>query len=145
MSIFEKTVSAIVYSIVYDRRGRVVPYANPAVRFVLRQHSRMPGFLRAGITAATILFELRTVVSERSFFHNLAPEKRLNVIRKLKKDSAMVFTELLRFYESLVTVHCYCDLPRPRVPQPGPAKPADRRVVEIRDSRKSEVLVYEKS
>jgi hypothetical protein len=107
MNRFEKTASAIVYSLVSERFEMGGRAKNNTVRFVLRQHARMPGFLRIPLAMLTVLFDIACVVCCGSFFHNLPPQKRLGIIKRLRKAPIAALRDFVRFYESMVVVYCY--------------------------------------
>jgi hypothetical protein len=85
--------------------------ANDAVRFVLRQHARMPRHLGWGIHAATLLLSASGLLLGGSLYHRLAPERRERIVRSWKQALLQPFRDLIRFYESLVVMALYSRTP----------------------------------
>ena len=104
LSIFTRTSSALIYTLINQN---IHINKNDVVRFVLRQHSRMPDIYRLPILILTIIFCVSTVFSTGSLFYNLSPVKRANVIGELKKNGLVIGRDLIRFYESLVILYSY--------------------------------------
>jgi hypothetical protein len=81
--------------------------ANDAVRFVLRQHARMPRHLGWGIRAATLLLAASGLLFSGALYHRLTPAQRGRIVLKWKQASLQPFRDLIRFYESLVVMAIY--------------------------------------
>jgi hypothetical protein len=107
MKIFYETVSSMVYSLAPVNLNLSANAKNQAVRFVLRQHSRMPVFLKIPIAMMTMYFDIVCVFRNGAFFHNLPPQKRITIIKHCKTSSLRVFRDFIQFYESLVVLYCY--------------------------------------
>jgi choline dehydrogenase-like flavoprotein len=103
---FEATVSALCYAFIRSRYGARAgepgPRWNRTVRFVLDQHARMPDYLRAPLIAATLLLDHTSYLTDLRAFHRLAPDRRLQVIAKIRSSRLLrPLKEVLRFYETL--------------------------------------------
>jgi len=105
MQLFQRTVSALVYSVVRERcpedaRAREF-LENRVVRFVLAQHARMPDYLRLPIRLATFLFDAYARITTLRAFHRLPHERRVHQIRAWRLSRLGPFRDLMKFYESL--------------------------------------------
>ena len=116
-NLFQNTVSALCYDLarVHGESGGGVRLdggthalpANDAVRFVLRQHARMPRQLGLGIRAATLLLSANGLLRGGTLYHRLTPEQRGRIVIAWKQASLKPFRDLIRFYESLVVMAIY--------------------------------------
>ena len=107
------TISAICYEIARQHAIADGPTQGDLERFVGSQLRRMPRFLAAAIYAATVTFSLTSIFHHARVFHALHTSRRsLHWLRW--KDSALApCRELVRFYESLITLALYAELPEP--------------------------------
>jgi hypothetical protein len=105
-NLFHNTVSALCYDLARGHGERYLP-ANDAVRFVLRQHARMPRHLGWGIRVATLLLASSGLLQGGSWYHRLTPERRSRIVLAWKQASLQPFRDLIRFYESLVVMAIY--------------------------------------
>jgi hypothetical protein len=110
--LFHNTVSALCYDLARAHGEEYLP-ANEAVRFVLRQHPRMPRYLGWGIRAATLLLATSGLLYG-SLYHRLTPERRGRIVRAWKQSALQPFRDLMRFYESLVVMAIYSRPPEER-------------------------------
>jgi hypothetical protein len=102
---FQRTVSALVYSLIRERcpedaRARQF-LENRVVRFVLAQHARMPDYLRLPIKLATLLFDAYARLTTLRAFHRLSDQRRVHQIRAWRLSRLGPFRDLIKFYESL--------------------------------------------
>lgn len=100
---FERTVAALCYAFIRERYGMRASEPDASwdrtVDFVLRQHARMPDYLRAPFIAATLFFNYASLLTRGGVFYRLAPGqcwKHIEFARKLGP-----FRDLMRFYEGL--------------------------------------------
>src|SRR6185295_12288520 len=82
------------------------PY-NDLTRFVLRQHERMPHYLRAPLLAATLGFDAFGCLLHGGPFHSASPVRRAAQIAAWKKSKLGFQRDLIRYYESLATLALY--------------------------------------
>jgi choline dehydrogenase-like flavoprotein len=102
--IFFATVSALVYTILRDRRGESAEKADPpnsVVNFVIAQHKRMPDYLRFPLKTLTLLFSASTLPGHRKLFHQLEPAIRSKQIDRWRSGRFGFQRDLMRVYESL--------------------------------------------
>lgn len=108
MRSFEGIVSALCYGFIRAHFAPVAglpgPTWNRSVRFVVRQHGRMPDFLRAPIVLLTLSFDLSCILSQRSLFRNLQPRARWQAVESARNSRLRPFRDLIRFYESLTVL-----------------------------------------
>jgi hypothetical protein len=107
----DRTLSAICYSLCAERAAgdedALQPPYNDVVRFVAGQMQRMPGFLRFGVRAATLLFGLCAIGRSGAPFHRLAlPRRALHVV-SWRISRIGPCRDLIRFYESLAVMALY--------------------------------------
>ncbi len=108
---FHDAVSALVYSLAQTRAepGRPdlqSPY-NDLTQFVLGQHGRLAGYLRAPLLAATLGFDLLGLLRNGHLFHRLPPSSRSRQIEAWKHSSVGFKRDLIRYYESLAMLALY--------------------------------------
>jgi len=111
--LFQITVSALCYDLARSHNDHFLP-ANDAVRFVLRQHARMPRYLGWGIRGATLLLAASGLLYGGAFYHRLTPDRRSRIVLAWKQSPLQPFRDLMRFYESLVVMAVYSRLPEGR-------------------------------
>ena len=111
--LFHNTVSALCYDLARSHNDSFLP-ANDAVRFVLRQHARMPRYLGWGICGATLLLAASGLFHGGAFYHRLTPERRSRILLAGKQSALQPFRDLMRFYESLVVMAIYSRAPEGR-------------------------------
>jgi choline dehydrogenase-like flavoprotein len=109
MGFFEKTVSALVYSICSQRdssrpENASPPCYNDVVRFVLRQWAGMPDYLRFPMRAVTCLFGGSSFIPRAKPFHKLGLEGRRVQINAWRASKIGFRRDLARFYDSLAMV-----------------------------------------
>ena len=108
---FEHTVSALCYSIIHQRCQQAASAStfphNQVVRFVLRQHRRMPDFLQFPIRFLTLLFDLWGIIQAGSLFHRQPHSQRWRQIESWKQSSLGICRDFIRVYESLTLVYFY--------------------------------------
>lgn len=103
---FHDTVSAIAYTFA-NKFAQSSPHTtfqppyNDVTRFLLRQHARMPDYLRFPITLATIGFDLAAVGVTGKLFHHLQPTDRQMILARWTGAGLAFKRDLIRFYESL--------------------------------------------
>ena len=117
---FQHTVSALCYSIIYQRCQPCQPIEsalafphNDVVAFVLQQHSRMPDYFRFPIVALTLVFDLWGVLRVGAPFHQLAHEVRWRQIQSWQNSPIGACRDLMRLYESLTIFCWYSSIPSP--------------------------------
>src|SRR5262245_17015631 len=111
---FKDTVSALCYSIIYQccqptHSALAFPH-NDVVRFVLRQHSYMPDFLRFPIVALTLAFDLWGIVQGGSLFHMQPHRTRWRQIQAWQSSPIGVCRDLIGFYEGLTVFSWYASM-----------------------------------
>ncbi len=74
---------------------------------MLRQHERLPDYLRAPLLGATLGFDLLGLLGAGRPFHQLPPQARQRQIQAWKNSRFGFKRELLRYYESLSTLALY--------------------------------------
>jgi len=99
--LFQNTVSALCYDLARRHCPAAFPY-NDVVNFVLRQHARMPAFLRFPLAAATICFG---IAGRR--YHRQSPDQRVRRVEAWQGARLGACRDLMRFFESLVVVALY--------------------------------------
>jgi len=103
----DRTVSALVYALLYEHAPDAVPLlGNDVVRFVLAQRERMPDYLGRAMRLATLGLDLWTRLTRLSAFHHLDVEQRCRVIAAWRASRISVRRDLIRFYESLAVYGC---------------------------------------
>ena len=110
VGLFHNTVSALCYDLARRQDPQFLP-ANDAVRFVLRQHARMPRHLGWGIRAATLLLSASGLLHGGSLYHRLPAERRERILLGWRQAFLQPFRDLIRFYESLVVMALYSRAP----------------------------------
>lgn len=130
---FEAVASAMCYSFIgayfAEAAHQPGPVWNRTTGFVLRQHARMPDYMRAPLVALTLLFDLCCLVTTRRSFRSLGPAARWRKIENARRSSLGHFRDLVRFYESLAVMgfHAALDERSARASMasdPTPAAPA---------------------
>ncbi len=115
---FHDTTSALAYSLATphaDRSDLLPPY-NDLTAFILRQHARIPDYLRTPMLLATLAVNANGV-------HRRAPEARARAIAAWK-NSRLTFTrDLIRYHESLATLALYSRNEPSPAPQPENVTP----------------------
>lgn len=115
MNWFEKTVSAICYTISYHHDESVYstlelpnrrPY-NDVVNFVLEEIRAMTDYLRWGVLILTLLLSLSTFLRTRSLFHQLHPKLREIQMKSWKNNKLDFIKNLIFLYESLAVLAFY--------------------------------------
>jgi choline dehydrogenase-like flavoprotein len=102
---FHDTVSALAYSAAQTRAdasapGLQAPY-NDLTQFVLSQHARMAEYLRAPLIAATLGFDVMSLVRHGCRFHKLPPLLRGGQLEAWRKSSIGIKRDLARYFDSL--------------------------------------------
>jgi choline dehydrogenase-like flavoprotein len=109
---FHDTVSALAYSLAAphaDRPGLQPPYTD-LTAFILRQHARLPDYLRAPLLWATLAFDL-------GGFHHRSPATRAKKITAWRNSRLAAARDLIRYHESLATFALHSrDEPPPTPP-----------------------------
>ena len=108
MRFFEKTISALSYSLArgFDREEPpTTPRGyNDLVRFVLRQHTAMPDFLRTPMRVLTVAFGLAGLFWGGRFFHRLSPERRVRQLEWWGQAPFSFCRDFIRFHKTLVVL-----------------------------------------
>ena len=114
---FRFTVSALAYSIIWERCGEAGSgldfLHNRAVRFVLEQHARMPDYLRLPLAGLTLVLDAWAIPLTGHPFHRLPHERRWRQILAWKSSTLGFRRDLIRFYESLVIFGWYTEVYEP--------------------------------
>jgi choline dehydrogenase-like flavoprotein len=124
--IFFATVSALVYTVIADRRGESAGRGDPpnaVVNFVVSQHRRMPDYLRAPLKLLTLLFSASTLPGHRKLFHRLESAARSKQIDRWRRGRFGFQRDLIRIYESLAVFG-------------GESLPADSKIQPVRSQRR---------
>lgn len=104
----EKTVSALAYTVceTLDRSGaeQGMERGNVAARFVLRQMSAMPDYLRWPMVMATLVFGLSGLVFGGRLFHQLDPARRRRQVAWWSVAPFGPCRDLIKFHQSLATL-----------------------------------------
>ena len=112
---FRSTVSALCYSILYERCKPLTTDSefphNRAALFVLAQQGRMPEYLRLPFAAVTLAFGASSVLRHGKFFHSLPHASRWRQIEAWRSASLGPCRDLIRFYESFVIFHWHSTRP----------------------------------
>jgi choline dehydrogenase-like flavoprotein len=101
-------VSALAYALAAEqvdgsRPGCSGPY-NDVTQFILRQHGRMSDPLRGPLALATQAFDWAGLVHGGRRFHRRSVGERLRQIQAWRESRISAQRDLVRFYESLVTL-----------------------------------------
>jgi choline dehydrogenase-like flavoprotein len=108
MNTFQRTVSALAYSLARHFEsapsGGVPDCYNDVVRFVLRQQSQMPDYLRWPMRWLTICFGCSGILCGAKLFHRLSSERREQVIRWWQAAPLSLFRDFIRFYQTLIVL-----------------------------------------
>ena len=108
MNGFSAIVSALCYSVLRERcrpteRETAWDFPhNRAVRFVLDQHGRMPGYLCLPFLLVTLAFGGSSVLRYGRPFHRLPHAMRWRQIEAWRNAPIGVCRDLIKFYESFV-------------------------------------------
>jgi hypothetical protein len=99
---FHDAVSAIAYSIAQPHSSlpNYQPPFNDLTQFILRQHARMPDYLRTPLETASLALDSRR-------FHRHSAEQRTKLIAAWKLSPTGFKRDLLRYYESLALLALY--------------------------------------
>jgi choline dehydrogenase-like flavoprotein len=151
--VFEAITSALCYSFVssYFRETarQPGPLWNGTTRFVLRQHARMPDYMRNPVVVLTLLFDLSCLITQRRVFRRLGRDARWHEIERARRSRLRPFRDLVRFYESLAILGFHAELDRPKettasstkLPKPAPNAPAVTRGPAIATDMRCQVAV----
>lgn len=108
---FHDTVSALAYSIARQHGtsgyANLSPPYNDLTRFALEQWGRTPDYLRLPMRMLTLTEDLAGLLSTGALFHSRPPEVRAAALQRAKKSSLSFRRDLVRYYESLVTLALY--------------------------------------
>jgi len=110
---FHDTTSALAYSLAAphaDRPDLLPPY-NDLTAFILRQHARLPDYLRTPLLLATLGFD-------STGFHRRSPALRARKIAAWKNSHLGFGRDLIRYHESLATLALYSRNDPPPAPSP---------------------------
>ena len=111
MSLFEKTVSALGYTLAQERAPddpeTFVPPYNDVVRFLEAETSRMADYLRIPLRCLTVLFDLAGFIHLGGLFHRQQPEARLRQVRAWRSSRLRPCRDFIRVYESLSVLALY--------------------------------------
>ena len=111
---FQCTVSALAYSIIWERCGKAGNSLdfpnNRVVRFVLEQHARMPDYLRLPLAGLTLAFDAWAIPFTGHSFHRLPHERRWRQILAWEGSALGVRRDLIKFYERLVIFGWYTEV-----------------------------------
>jgi len=124
---FHDTTSALAYSLAAPHAGRpdLQPPYNDLTAFILRQHARLPDYLRAPLLLATLGFDA-------GGFHRRPPAKRTTSITSWKNSRFAFARDLIRYHESLATLALYSrNDPPPALQPPTPSLPSAEQWYEI--------------
>jgi len=121
---FHDAVSALAYSFASphaDDDDLQPPY-NDLTAFVLRQHARLPDYLRTPLLLATLGFDA-------TGFHRRPPEERARQIARWKRSAFASARDLMRYHESLATFALYsrCESAPAMLPSAPASPPAEPR------------------
>lgn len=136
---FRDTTSALVYSLASAHAVSGVdalqPPFNDLTAFVLQQHSRMPDYLRIPMLIATLGFDSEAFARTGIPFHRHRPELRRGQVQAWKNARLGVQRDLIRYFESLVTLALYSrlnsDPPRLQPAHECSVNPADGAAASI--------------
>ena len=111
MSLFQKTVSALVATILENRFG-VLPQQKPelcgrVVGFVVAQCGRMPDYLRFPFVVLTCYFGLISIVLTGKPFHGGSLVQRSKQVLRWKTAALGPHKNLIKFYESFAIFKYY--------------------------------------
>ncbi len=118
---FRLAVSALVESILHERccqNGAVTCEGGPqatdpaeavrqVVEFVLKQHARMPDYLRLPLTVLTVVFDAWSIPFSGRLFHRLPRERRWRQVSAWRRSRLGFRRDLVRFYETLAVFGWY--------------------------------------
>jgi len=108
---FQYTVSALVYSLVYDRctgAETTEPFLdNEVVRFVLAQYFRSPDFMRPPLRALTLVFDAWPLLTRGRTFHRLTSAHRIRQIDRWRTSRIAAMRDFIRYYEGLTIFGWY--------------------------------------
>ena len=118
---FKHTVSALAYSLIYERchedsEKDIFPH-NQVVNFVLEQHGRSPDFLRTPLKIMTLVFDAWSVLTLGDPFHRLPHERRWCQVQNWRSSRLGLCRNFIRFYENLV-IYCWYAIGYERVQEP---------------------------
>ena len=107
---FAAIVSALVWSLAGEHAAAggdsaLAPPYNDLTAFALAQHGRLPDFLRAPMTAATLAFNW--LGGRARPFHQAAPMARARQIAAWRSSPRDFQRDLIRYYESLTLLALY--------------------------------------
>jgi hypothetical protein len=100
--VFTNTVSALCYDLARSHDPGSLP-CNDVVRFALRQHARLPVFLRWPLRWATIAFGLAGATP----YWRRSVEARRRRCESWRQSRLGPCRDLIRFYESLTVMALY--------------------------------------
>jgi hypothetical protein len=105
---FEATVAALCATIIRDRTGVREPgeRLERTVQFVLGQHGRMPDYLRLPLCLLTLVFDWSGLL-RGARFHRQDDAGRIRQLERWRQSRLAPCRDLIRFYESLVTLYWY--------------------------------------
>jgi choline dehydrogenase-like flavoprotein len=115
---FHDAVSALAYSLATPHAGPadLLPPYNDLAAFILRQHARLPDYLRAPLRLATLAFDA-------GGFHRRPPAERARKVAAWKNARPAFARDLIRYHESLATLALFSRDEPPAAP-PRPATPS---------------------
>ena len=111
MTLLDNTVSAIAYTIAWERasedpEGFFGPY-NDVVRFLEFEIARMPDHLRVPLRCVTVLFGLAGIIHLGGLFHRHDPQARIRQVRAWRTSRLRPCRDFIRFYEALSLLALY--------------------------------------
>jgi choline dehydrogenase-like flavoprotein len=130
---FHDTVSALAYTLAAPHAADGPPELaapfNDLTQFVLRMHGDMADYLRMPVLAATLGFDSTALPLAGRPFHSLPADLRRKIVDAWKKSPVGGCRDLMRFYESLVTLALFSRMDEPWTqypdsPPPTPLVPA---------------------
>ena len=107
---FDATVSVMVHSLICEHCPLAksnASLANSVVLFVKAQIVRMPDFARPALCVLTLLFDFSAIFIKGRMFHCLDQEKRFSVITCWRSSPITLFSDVVRFYETLTVFGAY--------------------------------------
>ena len=75
-------------------------------RYLIRQHTQMPGYLRAPLKILTIIFNFWSIPLTGRLFCNLPPEQQMKQVRSWRTSIFGLRRDFVKFYEKF-TIFCF--------------------------------------
>jgi len=105
MTIAEKTVSAIAYTLAREHAGgegeRLQAPFNDVARFLEYELAHLPDYLRPIVKALTVFFDVAGIIHLGGLFHRQEPNERLRQVKAWRSSRLSPCREFIRFYEAL--------------------------------------------